>query len=303
MIQKTLTLIDFIIRHIHYMFWSLCLFLLVFYHFLHLPLDILHNFNLLPQFIFDWANLLAPNTTEVVVSQINTTQIEQELTKLNVQLQNINQNIILLVNKQQIINIPDYSQQFINLSELQKNLNNNIVALLNDTNNLLKTDIQTTLTLGRATNNTLKESHQLLMNLTSLNNNINNILVHTDLVKPLTIINTSLSKLINQQENVQSTLLQLESLNINGFNSIHLLQDNYFIELKNQIAENVDKIQELRNHNSSLFSNLIKQNEIQLTTFEDNIVSSLTEIINQKIVYNTKVNTNQNWLPDFWNTK
>lgn len=292
MLQKTYSLFDFLMRHsFHYWIWTFCALFIIFDKILHMPLELLSHFNFIPEFMINLSKIIntQPIETSTAVPAINVVvenkEILSALTKMDQTLLTLSDNIVKL-NIQLVENnalfqanvntILDMSRILYNTNQL---VTENVGSILQETNSLLKTNIEAQIKIAKRVIFTIQEVN-----------------------KPLFNIQGSLSYLAFTQNQILSGVQTTQDLVLQSYSSILNNQIVSFDLVQGETSKIFTKINEVRNHNLSLYKQLTNDFDMKLCKQQSEIIEQIIAEFNRPKISSTEVNSMSSW-SNFFNKK
>jgi|SRR5690554_605890 len=301
--KKTKNFIGTIIRHINWSIWSFCLIYLVLDKMLHLPLDFLSNFIFIPESLLNISKMFITEPVESIVPEITVIPSHNDVI-----IQSF-QNTILLLQEQFVVLNNNINNLLLVLQDnnalIQKQLNFQkelVVIIDSKLNNLnISKDIINLNEKLRSIESILQIqgtgqveiASKVISNIKETNNLLN--ILDSNLTKPILNVQDTLTQVITNQENIQNTNTQILDVNLQGFNSIFMAQDTYFMEIQSNLDKTFSKIHEIRNHNLEIAKHLDHNISIKLDEFGTGIVDKVSDEINRPKVSSTEIKGKTSW--------
>lgn len=308
MIQKTYNLIDFILRHFHYCIWTLCLLLLVFDKIIHLPLDFLYNLNFIPEYFMNMSKIInIQPSTDVIVPETHNNQdtlinlneefklLEQEIKNINESLSTITSQIkeTNIITREQINTQIETARVLSNtITKIPKTDFSDLTSIIQENNSIAKGQTEINLKIVKRLFSNLNEYSNTLSTINESIINMKDSLIEKSSIND---VQNTLNIIISNQENLLESYNSLLDLNIQGFNSIHISQDSFFVDSQNSLNNTFNKINELRNHNIDIARQLDYNISNKVEGVGSDTVKQITEEINRPKSSSTGVNTNKSW--------
>lgn len=301
--KKTSNLIGTIVKHIHWNIWSFCLLCIVFKEYISLPLDLLNNFNFIPDFILNLSKYFNVKPMEIVSPEINVIptnydelilvfkesilSLQQEVSIMN---NNFNKLFVLIQDNNLLIQnqLGFQKELFASVQQKISSFNSTltkdlsiITNKLQDINTILEVQGMGQVEIATRLISTIKEAHSILA---SVDNNmliINKNILSIDINKPLLSLNDTLNQIVINQKDLYAMYQNNQELNLQSFNLIIEMQNLGFNAINDNVNEIFSKMHEIRNHNLGLYQQLTKSFDIKLLEQQTEIVSQITEEINR----------------------
>lgn len=292
MLQKTYNLFDFLMRHsFHYWIWTFCALFIIFDKVLHMPLELLNNFNFIPEFLINLSKIIntqpveVPSVTPVVNVTVDNQEILSALNQINKSLVGLNENLsnmhVKLVENNVLTEantntVLETSRALYNINQL---LNENVVSTLSETNSLIKINTEAQINIAK----------RIIVNIKDVNTSLFNM-------------QGSLSYLAFTQNQILSGIQSTQDLVLQSYSSILNNQSVNFDILQGETSKLFTKINDIRNHNVELYQSLQKHFDNKLLQEHSEIIKQIREEIARPKISTTQVNTNSSWF-DFFNNK
>ena len=313
MIRITTNLIGTIVKHIHWCIWSFCLLFLVFKEVITLPLELLYNFNFIPEYILNLSKITSTKSIEVITpnelpnySEDLMSALKLEILSLKDQMAIMNNNFIKLFSIMQDNNaliqqqLNSQKDLFMMVDQKLNSLNmlNDLKTInykLQDISMILEAQSNGQIEIANRVISQIKDTKSILTTLDNDVLNINKSILNLDFNKPFISINDVLNQMVINQKDLYTMYQNTQDMNLQGFNTLFQSQEVYFAHTQEQLNNIFSKVHEVRNHNLSLHQQLSKTIDIKLVEQQNEIIHQIIDEINRPKTSTTEINSVKSW--------